>query len=195
MTQEVSDRDHTAKLLPFWVNGTLTAAEAIEVEATMAFDADLRAEAAALKKLRKAMQASEPAFSPGEMGLKRLQRAITQETRQNTGWYRSRTATALVAALALIGIYLVLPPVTEKPDVYRQASGQNTANLLTVSFRSDATEGALADLLMRHELVIVDGPSALRLYRLEVGKDQDPFAVALALRRETSLIESVEVSQ
>ena len=129
------------------------------------------------------------------MGLKRLQRAVDQETRQNTRWYRSGAATALVAALALIGIYLVLPPVTDKPDVYRQASGQNTTNLLTVSFRSDATQGALADLLMRHQLVIVDGPSALRLYRLEVGKDQDPVAVALALRRETGLIESVDVSR
>lgn len=195
MTRTISDRDQTAKLLPFWVNGTLTATEVIEVEAAMAFDADLRAEADVLKELREEMQASEPAFSPGEMGLKRLQRAIARETRQSARWYRSRAAAVLVAALALVGIYLVLPPLTDKPDVYRQASGQNIANLLTVSFRSDATEGALADLLIRHDLVIVDGPSALRLYRLEVGKDQDPASVAVALRRETSLIESVEVTE
>lgn len=195
MTQSVSDRDHTARLLPFWVNETLSTAEVNEVEAAMVFDADLRAEADALKKLRETMQARESTFSPGEIGLMRLQRAIALETRQNTGWHRSRAVTALVAALALIGIYLVLSPTTDNPGVYRQASGQNTANLLTVSFRSEATEGALADLLLRHDLVIVDGPSALRLYRLEVGKDQDPVAVALALRRETSLIESVEASE
>ncbi len=195
MTQAISDRDHTAELLPFWVNGTLSASEAIEVEAAMAFDADLRAEADALKNLRDTMQASQSAFSPGELGLIRLQRAIAQEPRQKIWRYRSTAATALVAALALIGIYLVLPPKTDKPDVYRQASGQSTANLVTVSFRSDATEGAVADLLLRHELVIVDGPSALRLYRVEVAKDQDPAAVAIALRRETSLIESVEVSE
>lgn len=195
MTQAISDRDEVARLLPFWVNGSLVASEAARVEATLVLDADLRSEAKALGALRTMMQTPEPFFSPGEFGLMRLQRAIALESRPRVWRLRSAATAALVAALALIGIYVTLTSQADKPDIYRQASGQSPASILTVSFRPDATEDAIEKLLMRQGLTIVDGPSALRLYRIDVGKDQDPATVALTLRSESSVIESVEVSE
>ncbi len=195
MTQSKSDRIETAELLPFWVNGSLQPSEALQIEAAMAFDSDLRAEAEALKRLRDTIQAGTPAFSPGELGWVRLQRAIAQEPRQHIWQKRVIAAAALVATLALIGIYMVSPRLANAPDTFRQASGQSSSRILTVSFRSGATEAAIADVLLRNGLIIVDGPSALRLYRIEVGKNQDPAMAAMALRSETGIFETVELSE
>lgn len=74
MAQE--NAEQIAKLLPFWINGSLSPDEAAAVAAAVAANPALAAEAAFLRGLRDRMQAEAPGYSPGEIGLARLKRSI-----------------------------------------------------------------------------------------------------------------------
>ena len=79
MVISVEERRRVAELLPFYVNGTLSADERTEVDALLAEDEALRQEVALLNHIRDAIKADAPDFSPGELGLARLTRAISNE--------------------------------------------------------------------------------------------------------------------
>ena len=64
------------KLLPFYVNLSLDPPERVAVEEYLARSEAARREVRYLKQLRKSLKAQPQAASPGELGLKRLQREI-----------------------------------------------------------------------------------------------------------------------
>ncbi len=77
MTEQKSLSDHELmKLLPFYVNLTLDPLERASVEDYLARSEEARKEVDYLKQLRKSLKAQPEATSPGELGLKRLQREI-----------------------------------------------------------------------------------------------------------------------
>lgn len=77
MTEQKSLSDHELmKLLPFYVNLTLDPLERASVEDYLARSEEARQEVDYLKQLRKSLKAQPEATSPGELGLKRLQREI-----------------------------------------------------------------------------------------------------------------------
>ncbi|TQV69838.1 hypothetical protein [Denitrobaculum tricleocarpae] len=77
MTEQKSLSDHELmKLLPFYVNLTLDPLERASVENYLARSEEARKEVDYLKQLRKSLKAQPEATSPGELGLKRLQREI-----------------------------------------------------------------------------------------------------------------------
>ena len=83
------EADHgIAALLPFWVNGTLTSDEAAAVEAAVAADPALAKEVVFLQAVRSQMQTIQPGYSPGEIGLARLKRAIT--AKGDAAWTSAR---------------------------------------------------------------------------------------------------------
>lgn len=194
----MADRKDTAELLPFLVNGTLDGEERDRVTEAVASDPVFQGEVVALQALRDRMQAETEAYSPGEFGLARLMRDIddapaapTQSRKPVLPW-----AVAAAAVLALAAV-LVTGSLAPQPDgpVYEQASGDAGDVGLTVAFRPDAAQGDIAGLLLDSGAIIVDGPSALGLYRVVSPDGTAPAVLAEALRARVDLVESVDLMQ
>lgn len=194
MTQGTQDT-RIAELLPFFVNGTLEGEERKAVEAALARDPALAREAEALARLRSGMKAEEPAYTPGEMGLARLMREIDGTGRQPRPVSRRAWYVAAIAAAFALGAVLLAPLMLPDEPLYEQASGDAGEAALVVAFRQDAPQGEIARLLLDNGLVIVDGPSALGLYRLSPVEAVDIEALADRLAGETALIESIDTLQ
>ena len=188
------DRQYIEELLPFWVNDTLSADERAEVESAMQSDAELRADAGFLRTLQDKIREDVPGYSPGEFGLARLMRDIDAAP-QTVAPGKPRTAMFAGLAAAAIALAMVSLPSFQsvQQPVFEQASGDAGDVVLTVSFQPDLTEERLAATLLEHGLVIVDGPSALGLYRLvPVEGEADVAALARKLRAKTGIFESVD---
>lgn len=194
-------RDEMELDLAFLVNGTLSDAEAAEMEALLAEDALLAAERDALATIRAEMQAEE-VRSPGEFGLARLLRDVGRdgggavEVPSNVVPLRSRTwmwqAAAAVAVVALLAqTFLPHGAGTPQGGGYVLA-GAEEPGALVVSFAPGATEERIRGLLQGADLEIVAGPTALGLYRLDVIDGGDLASATAALRAAGDIVESVE---
>jgi len=190
------------ELLPFYVNGTLKGEELETVKNALAEDEALRDECAFLKSMRDEVQNQDLGASPGEFGLKRLQRdlvkertAETQKIPQNdnvkSGIWRIATIAACI--MLLVQTAYVVPLWQENNDLVA-ASGGNVAHIrgpvLSVTFVPEAQEENIRELLLAVDARIVDGPSALGVYKLAVPKD--PEAVISKLRAHKNLVETVQ---
>lgn len=183
--------------LAFFVNGTLDAPERAELEALMAEDAQLRAEADALAVIRAEMQ-TEEVRSPGEFGLARLMRDVGREAAkpvaaaplQNRTWLWQ-----LAAAVAVVGLLAQTLLMRDTGGNGIQLASADAPGALVVTFAPDATEEAIRDMLLGAELEIVAGPSALGLYRLDITEGGDLSAATEALRAAAAIVESVENAQ
>ena len=194
-------RDDVAGLLPFAVNGSLAPEEAREVEDWLARDPDLQDDASFLTRLRALMRAEPLPETGSEFALARLLRDLPPQlapeaVRPPARWLAPTLAAGIAALVAGLGTAALLraPAPTEAP-IYEQASG-DAAELprLTVTFAPEARLSEVAALLQAQDLVIVDGPGALGLYRLELPPGADAAAVAEALA-QAAILASVEVPE
>jgi hypothetical protein len=201
----VAEMVNVKELLPFYVNGSLTAEERARVERGLSEDSLLRDDALALTRLRAAMQSQEPERSPGPFGRARLMRDIDRQDsagvvetgqggpmRRRTSPFPSVLAAAVVAGLFALGVGWFSQSDTAP---YRLASGGDVATVqgpvLTIAFRPDATEAQIATLLRELRLGIVAGPTSIGLYRVEAGPSADLTELAVRLRAVPEVIESV----
>lgn len=161
-------------LLPFLANGTLDGQERAIVEAALDADAGLRAEYAALIRIRSAMQAEDAGYSPGEIGLARLMRSVDAEV-ANARPARSALPVARSASPSLwrIAAAVLLAVVLAQGAFLLRGGGGagyelagEDRSVLLVAVRPDATEAALRAALLDAGAEIVGGPSALGLYAL-----------------------------
>lgn len=191
----VKDAERIKALLPFFVNGTLEGEEREMVRAALQKDPELERERKALSALRERIKADVPSYSPGKIGLARLMREIDQEaSRPRSTTRRYWVGTGVAAALVAMA-FLVLPTDRPGDELYEQASGAYGEGALIVTFRPDARQGAIDSLLVENGLVIVDGPSALGLYRLNADAGVDLQNMIDRLASASELIESVERAQ
>ncbi len=183
MTQRSTHHEDLSPLLPFYVNGTLTQEERATVEEAMAQDASLRHEAEVLAEMRETWQAlPEDEHSPGEAGLQRLLAEISAEAAPagpktplpqpaNTNAPVLKRLAALAAAAAfgaLLGTSALL--TMEETTGAQMVSGGSgfidDVPTIAVSFRSGVSLGDISDALREFGLTVVDGPSAVGLYRV-----------------------------
>lgn len=200
--------DHTAQdvqsLLPFYVNGTLSADETALVETALSEQPNLNDEIAALKAMRAQMQDELLPHSPGAFGFARLNRAIETETAQTPNRFSGLLGKqawgkqALIAAsAALFGAFAMLiaqPRDTQSPTaVYEPASVDITQALVRVEFAPDVTLTELTSTLSPMGIEIMSGPSALGFY--ELGSIDGLNAAQLLDQVSTlsALIASVEI--
>lgn len=206
-------------LLPFLVNGTLDDDERNRVEAALADDPRLAREAEIAADLRAGIRDLEDPRTPGEFGLARLMRDIGREAEaraqssDKTAAHQTdpnriralpRYALALAASVALVAAGLTALTQTGflgdhggNPGAgdYHQASGSSGNGNLSVAFTPTASQAQVTELLLDHDLVVVDGPSAIGIYRLAVSQDTDPATVADELRQASGVVENVGVSE
>ena len=189
-------QDDVMELLPFWVNGTLLPAERDEVAAALASSAELRAEVSRLEQLRARMQAVPQPQSPGELGLARLMRAIDAPSPAQAPRPEYLRIAASVVAAAAVSSALTYAVMREEAAVgadviYEQASGDSSVALV-VTFRPESTEAAISALLREKGLVIIDGPSAIGLYRLALPYDLNAEDARKYLLDASDVVASVE---
>ena len=183
-----------AELLPFWINGSLSADEAAEVAAAVAANPALADEAAFLRALRDRMQAEPPGYSPGEIGLARLKRQLAPQTAPRRVSLATAAAVALIAAGLGFAAQTLLRPA---PVEYIQASGGTDGPALLVAFQPTAPAQAISQALLAEGLTILDGPSALGLYRLAApdAPGADLAALAERLQARADLFEMVDFAE
>lgn len=193
-------RTDVVGLLPFAVNGSLPPEEAREVEDWLARDPDLQDDAGFLTRLRALMRAEPLPDTGAEFGLARLMRDLPPQlapeaARPAARWLAPALAAGVAALVAGLGTAALMQPRPGEVPVYEQASG-DAADLprLTVTFAPEARLSEVAALLQAQDLVIVDGPGALGLYRLELPPGADASAVAEALA-QAAIVASVEVPE
>lgn len=203
-------REDVAGLLPFAVNGSLAPEEAREVEDWLARDPDLQDDASFLTRLRALMRAEPLPQTGTEFALARLMRDLPPQQAlagpvapgRWQGWQAPAFAAGIAALVAGLGTAALMrppapaeAPIHEQAPVYEQASG-DAAELprLTVTFAPEARLAEVSALLQAQDLLIVDGPGALGLYRLELPPGADAAAVAAALAR-APIVASVEAPE
>ncbi len=185
-------REDIELLMPFYVNGTLSDGEKQQVEAALETDQALQDEKAFLQRLQAEVKSiPDAANSPGEFGLKRLQNSLKAQKRVQSVTPKWRLA-AIAASFLLVVQTTTMVMLTPEPDSYRQAGGEQTAQLILVTFQPDATEAQIRELLLSQQLRIVEGPSALGIYTLSAGSD--PAAVS-SLLEQNDIIDSVQLNR
>ena len=205
------------ELLPLYVNGTLGDSDRRRIDALRAENAELDAEIAFLFALARGVRAAEDndrhVRSPGELGLRRLQRELRAQD-ETVGQTPARRATspavsvkggsvgrlALVASLALvIGLGAgMLTMNLVQTDRFIAAGGDREAELerggarLHLVFRSNATAADIEALLRSEGLEIIAGPSALGLYTVAADpRDVGLQALLQSLRARDDVVEQV----
>lgn len=192
------EADHgIAALLPFWVNGTLTSDEAAAVEAAVAADPALAKEVVFLQAVRSQMQTIQPGYSPGEIGLARLKRAITAQpdaapARRDVPLRLVVAATVVAAMVGFAANETLRGP---QPAEYVQASGGADVPALVVAFQGNATSRAISDFLLAKGLVILDGPSAIGLYSIAPTDTVDLAGLAEQLQARSDLFDVVDLAE
>ncbi len=193
------------ELLPFYVNGTLQDAERLQVEEALKGNADLQEEVSLLKRLRAEMQEIDVETSPGELGLKRLQKSLIAEQEQSIeaptsandnvmGWGWKAAAVAACMLLA-IQTFVFAPSLTDD-NADLTAAGGGTISvphgvLYSVTFSPDAKEEDMRALLLSVGARIVDGPSAIGVYRLSAPGKSDEILKKFQARR--NLIDTIQL--
>lgn len=194
------DPEHheASELLPWLVNGTLTGVERSRVErhvaecvacsqevdslrvvqAVVVHDDEANRQATeALARIKARLQRPEP--KPGA-------KSIGSPWRELSPWVRYSMAAQLVVVAVLAGALLYLPT----PQYYRSlgavAKPAGPESGLVVVFSETVSQQDVRDLLLRLHARIVDGPSPVGAYTLQVA--QGDQATALAVLRHTSSV-------
>lgn len=186
-------QNEISELLPFYLNGTLDDSERTSVNHALATDAGLRAELEVLRRIRTAVQTDDVGQSPGDLGLARLKRDLAREAKPS--WTVRIASVAAAFALGAGVSVLVMGQFVQDPAEYAQAGAPVTGKQLVVAFRPEATAQEIADLLLAHDATIVDGPSAIGLYRIALGEGADARAVGAAFITARGIVESAEVAR
>jgi hypothetical protein len=186
------------ELLPWFVNGTLDAAEAAQVGEHVAHCSACQADVAAQTQWRAA--AADAPRGDVERGWAtirtRLDSRVAASPRRRSAfawWRRGLQAAVGVQAAVILVMAFALVSLLRPTEPYR-ALGSATvvdANAIVV-FRSDATEAETSAALRAAGARIVGGPTAADAYLLRL---PEPTSRALAHLRAERAVASVEALQ
>ncbi|MEP3244432.1 MAG: hypothetical protein ABJN40_20045 [Sneathiella sp.] len=187
-------KDELDKLLPFYVNGTLDGEEKTAVEQRLAEDPAFDAEKCYLEALRSKVKELEIEGSPGELGLARLQASIQKEMataevhtpapeQDNVvqGWWRPVAVAACIAVAVLSSGQI--HTAFNDDGLTTASGGSGSGPVLQIFFDEAATEKTIRMLLVKKKLNIIEGPTAVGFYRVELTGNQGD-AVLQALIRD-----------
>jgi anti-sigma factor RsiW len=190
-------KDHPLDLLPWYVNGTLDGEELQQVESHLKGCERCRSEVAFLQSVRQEVKAAGEAATPGDLGLQRLLRTVRAE-RKATRWTPQWWQPALAAAALVVVIQAtLLVNLWPEPESITPLGGPPSAGVvLQVRFVPTATEVQIREAIQDVNGTIIDGPSAVGIYRVELdlppdAEDQQIEAVLAHLRAHQSVIQEV----
>lgn len=184
-------------LLPWYVNGTLSESEREQLEHEMAKNPELQQEMLWLQQLQNALKQQDAPAPPGELGWMRLRKEIRQDKSAN--WRRFGIGAA-TAATILFSVQLGMMMNKPDPAIEVMSGSMSTQALehhwqLQIAFKADTTAEQIQTLLYEINARIIDGPSAVGLYRVAIPESPqfaDQQALKLWLTQQSS-VEQVSV--
>ncbi len=194
-------------LLPWYVNGSLDAPTRKAMEEALQQSEALRSELAWLTTLRSQMRdqtQAETARRRDDTGLDSLMALIHAEQsgkvtplrKKQWAWVaavRSMPLSMGIAAAVVLAQAVVIGALLDKPTGGLTPLSGNTSlaggQMLQVTFKPQATEGAIRSLLSGVQGEIVAGPGALGVYAVRV-PDQQGAQALQSLRSDTTVIDS-----
>ncbi|HET7785519.1 MAG TPA: zf-HC2 domain-containing protein [Myxococcales bacterium] len=166
------EHERMSELLPWYVNATLDAREAAQVERHLASCADCREES---ERFRAIARGQEEGWAPSPAHFARITARIDapsfwqrlassfRHTPLTVRWAFGLQGAALAALVAVVALR---PQVFE--TLSRPPAAASSRARLHVVFASDLTEEGMRRLLQGAHATIVDGPSAEGVYTLEL---------------------------
>ncbi|NIA67164.1 hypothetical protein HBA54_00995 [Pelagibius litoralis] len=161
-------------LLPWYVNGSLSAEERTAVEAYLESNVQAREEVALLSAMRQNVKEQPLENSPGDLGLQRLKREIKRGDQQQapttgkvvaiSSWWRPLAVAACLAVVVQAGVMI---SVSDRTGGDVGIAGVN-GPVLQVTFAPTATEQEIREVLQSAGTTIADGPTALGIYGLRL---------------------------
>jgi len=159
---------HPDELLPWYANRTLAHAEREAVEAHLRSCARCRGELALLAELRTKVKQSMDTGAPDDLGLQRLLREA-RRTQRGPARPARRIALAVAAGVVIVvQAALIGWLATREPAIEPLGESGPAGVVLQVRFDPAATEARVRALLQEHDAVVIDGPSALGIYRVRL---------------------------
>ncbi|HTS54149.1 MAG TPA: zf-HC2 domain-containing protein [Burkholderiales bacterium] len=188
-----------AELLPWLVNGTLDGSERERVERHVAQCVACRRDLEAARALHAAVASEErdPAVADGlarlrarlseeeaGLGVARLWRSLAEGWHRAPAWARGALAAQLALVLVLAcALAVPLLPGRSAPSLYHTLGDAPPVTFrrhaLVVVFRGERSEQEIRRLLLRADARIVDGPSSVGAYTVEVPDGRQQAALAL----------------
>ena len=186
MSDVVKKEHETTAALVSYAAGTATESERKEVEAMTKNDPDTAARLALATASRDALAEADAAerddWSPGELGFRRLLRDIErEEAKARVSWTESvvvwrGVAAAAVVALGVVSLWRIDGGPLGGDGGYAPVTvGAEAGALAQITFSPSATEAEIRALLVETRAILVDGPSALGVYRVrfETSEERD----------------------
>ncbi|MCG8490574.1 MAG: hypothetical protein MI743_03070 [Sneathiellales bacterium] len=196
------DKQELDQLLPFYVNGTLEGSDKEAVETRLKEDATFDQERMILEALRTKVKDQDMGESPGELGLARLKAEIkankadtppsTVAANDNSvqSWWRS-VAIAACVALAVLGGGQIQTAYLDE-GLTTASGGAHSGPVLQIFFEETTTEKTIRSLLQQNQLNIIEGPTAMGFYRVEVLSKQNLASVMRKLETNKAVSEVLE---
>jgi len=189
MTDSNNDENLMA-LLPWYVNGTLSDDERQAVEALLQRSAEARATLETLQTLQTDIKAELQEPAPGELGWKRLQKSIRNQSnpiqipkaqRDRPIWNRFLAAAAVLIIALQVGLLLKTPTDTTPRLLGTEpGTGQfENAQIYRLVIAPDAAWSEVLALLQDLNAQLVDGPSALGVVTIAVKPPAEREAAVL----------------
>lgn len=217
MTEGETLPDHLhpeAALLPWYVNGTLSPTERLQVDRHVSGCSLCRAELDELAGLAsdlRALYEAQPAPSPRVAESVKARIAADAADRRRTAtstsvlealdrWCRTlfiprwvpSLAVLVLATQTVLLVWLIQNP--SQPGAVRSRSVGPAPILLQVEFRADATEEQIRTLLETVHGRVIDGPMADGRYLLEIPSGPDRAAEAIrALQDRTDVVKTARL--
>ncbi|KIT15066.1 hypothetical protein [Jannaschia aquimarina] len=174
-----------------YARGDATPDEAARIEAAAARDPALKAELALMAGLKGALAASTDRPDARAFGWKRLEAEIGRAPAETQAAPRGRIwqlAAVFLGAIVLVqGSYIALGP---DAPLYRTVSEETDGATLGIAFAPGAAAADIEALLRETGARIVDGPSAIGLYRIAF-EDEVARTEARAALEASALVELV----
>ncbi|MFD0917101.1 hypothetical protein ACFQ14_11840 [Pseudahrensia aquimaris] len=174
--------------------GRLTTDETKKFQALVENDADFAAEVAALSASRTVFASEQADGQTG--GWNKLSSAIDADARKpandNKPMRLSLLQTACVAAAAVVcWQFFASPLLTSQETPITMASPVAEGPTLQVVFADGASLAQVSAVLYELEGTIVNGPSAIGVYRVEFIDEKGREAARAALRQQPNLISEI----
>jgi hypothetical protein len=195
-SQPIHKSSHPEKLLPWYVNRTLSESEKKTVETHLFSCNRCQKEVALLEKMRMEVQ-NTPVSSPGEFGLHRLLKDIRQDKARQQK--QKRVPSWLGTALAIAASFIIILQAGLLMDMWVHSPaveplGESTIGItLQVSFASTTTEADIRKMLLEINGTFIGGPGQLGIYRIQLPFSEEPHIAQIidSLQQQTNFVTHV----
>ncbi len=208
-----NDKQHPEELLPWYINGSLSAAEQQSVDSHVQSCEHCQSEIAFLKVIREQVQSTEALAGPGDLTKLRFMNDIKKAKKDKkrtvaANWWQMGLSVAAVLVISVQAIMILkvgpdqssTTPTTAKidPASKMQLAGYGKDNQLKLRFQPQASITEINTVLNAVNASITEGPDADNFYIISIkinnkkSSEKIVSGIISQLEQKTKLIEYVD---